>query len=443
MSKWVIVVPGIMGSSLLLAKEEIWPPSPWDVLTGYDRIADLMNDKVAVGTIIRSVSIKSVYRSLIKDVEACGYHENGADRRLIEFPYDWRRSNSIAAERLAACLDDGSSGGLPDEITFVAHSMGGLVVRRLLEDGDFYDRPWFPTIRRLITFGTPHFGAPLAIARLQGQEKVLGIAGHDIVRLASDPRYPSSYELAGPNDSAFTLDVPQRGSLPRPLDRFAAEYVRILSLKAPNIAAGNEFWSHLGLERRPSGVEYFFVGGAAHSTTTACATDGTTLERTVTASAGDGTVPVASSIVRHIPHLYSRKEHSRVFEDRSAREALYAFLDAPAGVRPQAADTAQPVGQTGVIGLSVSQEDYLVDDPIEIVVSYATPIDQPTEAFWLERLHESAPPEPIDVVSISLDAPNVSNFVVTIGPHLEPGVYRLTTARPTDDPEPTIFRVLA
>lgn len=443
MSKWVIVVPGIMGSSLTLDGDEIWPPSLWDVVTGYDRISDLMNDKVEVGTIIYSVSIKSIYRSLINDVQSCGYQEHAADRRLIEFPYDWRRSNSFTAGVLADLLDVITEHGLPDDITFVAHSMGGLVVRRVLESGEYDDRAWFPMVHRLITFGTPHFGAPLATARLLGKEKVLGVAGTDIVRLASDPRYPSSYELAGPVGTAFTLDMPGRGSLPKPLDRFSAEYVKVLKLAAPNINAGNEFWTHLGLERRPSGVEYFFVGGGAHSTTTACATDGNSFDRTETKSAGDGTVPVTSSVMWDIPHLYSSKEHARVFEDRSAREALYRFLDAPAGVRPQAAETDQPVGRAGVVGLSVNQADYTVDEPIEIVVSYATPIDQPVEALWLERLHETAPAEPIDAVTISLDAPGVSNLVVTIGPHLTPGVYQLRSQRPTDDPELTIFRVVA
>jgi phospholipase A1 len=444
MLKWVIVVPGIMGSSLLLRNDEIWPPSAWAVVTrDYERIADLMNDDVEVGEIIRSVAIISVYKTLIKDVEACGYHRNGADRRLIEFPYDWRRSNSTSAERLADRLDTAAEDGLPDEITFVAHSMGGLVVRRLLEGGEFADRSWFKRVRRLITFGTPHFGAPLALARLKGDEKVLGVAGRDLVLLASDPRYPSSYELAGPGSAAFALAVLQRGQLPKVLDRFAPGYAAVLRLKKPNIDAANEFWSHLDLARRPEGVEYLLVGGAAHSTVTGCVTDDATVERTKAKNAGDGTVPIASSIVPHLPHLFSRKEHTKIFEDRTAREALYLFLDAPAGVRPQAAESTEPVGQAGVIGLSVDQTAYAKGEPIEIVGSYATPIDQSDESFWLERIHESGERERVHVFNVALDAPNISNFVVTIGPDLESGIYELKTTRPTDDPEPTRFQVMA
>lgn len=441
--KWVIVLPGIMGSTLRLDGDEIWPPSLWQVLAGYKQIADLMSDDVEVGHIIYNVSVKSIYLSLLKDVEACGFQSNGEERRLIEFPYDWRRSNSRAAQQLAVRLDDESKAGLPDEITFVVHSMGGLIVRRVLEGGDYGDRSWFPKIRRLITFGTPHFGAPKIVARLQGDEKTLGVSGTDMVLLASDPRYPSSYELAGPPNTAFTLDVPVRGELPQVLDRFAEPFENALSLTAANVAAGNEFWSHLDLTHRPSDVDYVFVGGASHKTTSACATDGTGINETRTECSGDGTVPIASSIVGHVPHLYSRKEHSRVFEDRSAREALYKYLDAPAGVTPQAADDSAPVGQPGRIGLSVDKADYEVDEPIEIVVSYATPVDQPLEVFSLDLLAEDGTSQAIDTLTITLDAPDVSNFVVTIGPHLAPGVYRLTAARPTDDPAPTIFRVLA
>ena len=443
MSKWVIVVPGIMGSSLLLHNDEVWPPSVWAVATrDYERIADLMNDDVKVGEIIRSVAIISVYKTLIKDVEACGYHSNGVDRRLIEFPYDWRRSNSTSAEGLADRLDEAAMDGLPDEITFVAHSMGGLVVRRLLEGGDYASRPWFERTRRLITMATPHFGAPLALARLTGDEKVLGVAGGDIILLASDPRYPSSYELAGPANAAFALATTQRGQLPKALDRFDPDYAKLLRLNASNIEAANSFWSHLDLARRPEGVEYLLIGGAAHSTVTGCVTNGVTVERTKARNAGDGTVPIGSSIVPHLPHLFSRKEHTKIFEDRTTREALYLCLDAPAGVRPQAAETNEPVGQPGVIGLSVDQPAYARGEPIEIVGSYATPIDQSDESFWLERIHESGVRERVHVFTVALEAPKISNFVVTIGPDLAPGIYELKTTRPTDDPEPTRFQVM-
>ena len=76
----------------------------------------------------------------------------------IEFPYDWRRDNRVAARRLRALADEklhAQRQRNPDaKLVLVGHSMGGLVARYFLEclDG------WRDT-RMLITFGTPHRGS--------------------------------------------------------------------------------------------------------------------------------------------------------------------------------------------------------------------------------------------------------------------------------------------
>jgi pimeloyl-ACP methyl ester carboxylesterase len=444
MSKWVVVVPGIMGSSLKLHGDTVWPPGVWDVLTSdYNKVAELMDDDVQVEEIIRNVSVMPVYKTLLQDIEACGYHDHpDATRRRIDFPYDWRRSNSATAQRLAETLDAAATNGLPDEITFVAHSMGGLVVRRLIEGGDYADRTWFERVRKLVTLGTPHFGAPLSIARLAGTEKFLGVAGKDLVRLASDPRYPSTYELAGPPGMAFTLNGGERGSVPKALDRFDSNYRKVLHLKDENITAANEFWSHLDFAKRPSGIEYFMVGGASHSTVVNCRNDSVALKRTKTQNSGDGTVPITSAIVASMPHTYSRKVHARIFEDREVRDMLFVILDAPEGLRPQSADEGEAVGAPGRIGLSVDQTAYGLGEPIEIVGSYSSPIDQPHESLWIEKLQESGPPEAVHSFNIALDAPNISTFSITIGPDLGPGIYELKTSRASDDPIPTRFQVI-
>lgn len=444
MARWVVLVPGIMGTSLLLDGEQVWPPSAWDVVTGYDDIDKLMDDRVEVGEIIEKASIKSIYRTLLRDLLACGYAEQSVERRLIAYPYDWRRSNELAAAGLVARLDaEVDAVGLPDDVTLIGHSMGGLVIRRVLEGGDATSRPWFGRLRRLITLGTPHVGAPLALWRVTGHEKVLGVRPRDIARMAADPRFPAMYELVGPSTTAFVVDQPLRGELPTAVDRFHADLVAGLRLTPDNVAAANRFWSRLDLDRRPAHVLYFFVGGSAHETLTSCSTDRAVLHSVMTDGGGDGTVPVSSAIVDTIPHGFSRKDHVRIFEDRDVREALYAFLDAPLDVHPQAADGTEAVGAPDRLGISVSKDVYAPDEPIQIVVSYAQPIDRPIESFAIERVPEEAPDLPVFVTSVEagFDAPAVSMFSVTIGPHLPPGVYRLTPARASDDPEPTVFFV--
>ena len=92
----------------------------------------------------------------------------------VEFPYDWRRDNRVAARRLQRLADEklhAQRQRNPDaKLILIGHSMGGLVARYFLEclDG------WRDT-RMLITFGTPHRGSLNAVDFLvNGFVKKLG-----------------------------------------------------------------------------------------------------------------------------------------------------------------------------------------------------------------------------------------------------------------------------
>jgi len=55
--KCVLLVPGTMGSVLSTpAGEEVWPPTPLEVATGYKRKQKLLQDDLVVGDIVREVS---------------------------------------------------------------------------------------------------------------------------------------------------------------------------------------------------------------------------------------------------------------------------------------------------------------------------------------------------------------------------------------------------
>jgi pimeloyl-ACP methyl ester carboxylesterase len=47
------------------------------------------------------------------------------------------------------------------DITFIGHSMGGLVIRNACHEAEVADRPWLRRVRRAVYLGTPHLGAPL------------------------------------------------------------------------------------------------------------------------------------------------------------------------------------------------------------------------------------------------------------------------------------------
>ncbi len=84
---------------------------------------------------------------------------------VIGWGYDWRQDNLVTAKMLQnflSCLWANNQGNI-GTITLIGHSMGGLVSRAYLEYVGSKD-PWFSNIDQLITLGTPHLGAPLAMA---------------------------------------------------------------------------------------------------------------------------------------------------------------------------------------------------------------------------------------------------------------------------------------
>lgn len=442
--KCVVFVPGILGSELVdSGGDRVWPPNAGEVIGGYNRIDELLADDLRATAVIRRVAVFPVYRSILRDLERCGYTLGGQERVQLPYPYDWRRSNADSAAGLAQKLD-----ALEDleELILIGHSMGGLVLRFLLESGSFDMRPWFEKITTLITLGTPHFGAPKALERLLGNESLLGLRGRDVVRLASDSRYPSAYELVPRSNSALTVPKVPRGEIPRKMDSFDPAIVAALGLNPVNVQAARDFWSHLDLfNRRPAHVRYFFFGGGSHSSLVRNEWLAPQLEGIERRQSGDGTVPIACAIVPELPHGFSRKKHSAIFEDRNLREALFQFLDAPVGVRPQAAGDVVEVGSQNVFGISIDRETYAVGDPIEVVVSYTREVTDPSESFRIFRLDvetgerdTSAPPK---TVGVEFKGSSMNGFSFVISPELAPGLYELLPDREVDDPEPTLFFV--
>lgn len=79
---------------------------------------------------------------------------------LFEFPYDWRRPNAEHIATLQSYLSRIRELHGGADVDIVAHSMGGLIVRRyLIEHGD-------EGIRSVATVGAPVWGAPQAVYRL-------------------------------------------------------------------------------------------------------------------------------------------------------------------------------------------------------------------------------------------------------------------------------------
>jgi hypothetical protein len=285
------------------------------------------------------------------------------------------------------------------------------------------------------------------LTQLLGGEKVLGIRGKDLIKLASDSRFPSAYQLVPAPETALTVPRAPRGRVPTRIDSFADEIAGEMRLNPANIQAARDFWAALDLKKRPETVNYFFFGGAAHKTTVRNEWDDPDLEPIERKRSGDGTVPIASAVVPEFAHGFSMKKHTKIFEDRNVRRALYRFLDAPQGVVPQAAEPAVEVGSGEVFGISIDKDTYLVDEPIEIVASYNREVRNPSESFQILALDPRSGEPQVEASShhleVAFEGVEMTSFSVVVTPDLGPGLYELKPSREVDDPERTLFMVVA
>ncbi|SKB08561.1 Lecithin:cholesterol acyltransferase [Prosthecobacter debontii] len=111
---------------------------------------------------------------------------------FFPFPYDWRRSNSVHTSDLRQYIQNIRQLHGGAKVNVVAHSMGGLLLRRYILDYGADD------IENVVTVGSPFWGAPVAIYRmLEGD-----LYGHTIVDWwnndsikATLPTFQSFHEL--------------------------------------------------------------------------------------------------------------------------------------------------------------------------------------------------------------------------------------------------------
>src|SRR5262249_47253822 len=114
---------------------------------------------------------------------------------FIEFPYDWRLSNQLNAQRLADVAVPQlerwrrHTQNQDAKLILICHSMGGLIARWFLEVMGGRE-----ITRMLITIGTPYQGAVNALSALvNGLFMGLGPIGISVDELVRS--FPSAYQL--------------------------------------------------------------------------------------------------------------------------------------------------------------------------------------------------------------------------------------------------------
>ena len=160
----VIVLPGVMGSHLSVVEpdgdeDHVWV-NLWRLVKGDMKRLKLSSDgrTNSNGETVRATSLIGWYYALALET-----------LQAEPFPYDWRVSVCDTADKLKEFVEENLANGIfdPDKpVHFVAHSMGGLVVRNFVRQ---HNDLWNKVKGRLVMLGTPNAGSFAAIQTLMGK----------------------------------------------------------------------------------------------------------------------------------------------------------------------------------------------------------------------------------------------------------------------------------
>lgn len=373
----VVFVPGTMGSILSTpGGEEVWPPTPIEVATGYRRKAKLLQDNLVVGDIIREVSCFDFYKPLVETLGAIGFKESGPGNLLIVWPYDWRRDLEVLADRLAARLDTLPAG--VTSIAIVAHSMGGLIARLVLETGRFTGKPWFGKVKNFMTLATPHLGAPLALGRILGLDSAMGISAADFREIGADRRYPSGYQLLPAPREAACWDI-KAGSPLGELDIYDNATASGLGLDPTLVARAAWVHTQLANGAAPAHIRYFYFAGTGHKTVTRINVATSSKQMTRSEDAGDGTVPLWSALPKSAQKQLVVGEHASFFTETTFKAVFFRLFGKNF--------PTPPVGVARAVKAALSVQSLTIHKKaeIELVIALAKPMEKVASKVVIER----------------------------------------------------------
>lgn len=164
----VVLLPGIMGSHLTVVESDsdedhVWV-NLWRMVKGDMKRLRLSSDGKtnANGETVKATGLIGWYYALALEW-----------LQAAPFPYDWRLSVTDAADKLAVFVEEKFNDGTFDRakpVHFVAHSMGGLVVRSLIRQ---HKDLWRELDGQLVMLGTPNSGSFAAIQTLMGRNSMV------------------------------------------------------------------------------------------------------------------------------------------------------------------------------------------------------------------------------------------------------------------------------
>lgn len=234
----VVVLPGITGSTLRTEDGTlVWSPTAGalvNAIKSFGRNVNALRLPQGIGDEHPGDGVEPValmddlhlipgvwtpvkgYDRLLDRLRTLGHTETKGN--LLPVPYDWRLSNRYNANRLRTIVQPALERwraahprNADARLTFVCHSMGGLVARWYIEKCGGADHT-----RKLITLGTPYRGAAKAMDQLvNGAHQRLGPLSFDLTVFARTlpslhqllPEYACIESSSHPGGLAKTVEV--------------------------------------------------------------------------------------------------------------------------------------------------------------------------------------------------------------------------------------------
>ncbi|HRB28813.1 MAG TPA: CHAT domain-containing protein [Nitrosomonas sp.] len=306
----VFVLPGIMGSELKVGDTDVWLNYPRLFLGDLDKLV------ISAPAVTVTGLVGSYYRKLCSSLSDS--HE------VIPFGYDWRRSIKQAAALLAKEVER-TVNRTDQPVRFVAHSMGGLVVRRFIQDfPDLWDTLCQRKGARVLMLGTPNHGSFDIVASLAGVAKTikqLALLDFDhslekVVKIIAE--FQGALELL-PKDNELSYFTMQEWNKLSPCAPSKVRLTdKVLSDAKSTMEDLHEEIPHVECIR--------YVAGQASRTLSGVRIESDELVFQAT-TAGDGRVTYESGRLPNVPMWYAEAEHGDLSSYSAAFPAYRELLE--------------------------------------------------------------------------------------------------------------------
>ena len=311
----LVLLPGIMGSTLKVNEAEVWV-SYWRLLMG--GLGQLKMSESGAFDVEANGLLEDAYAEFVEHFRA--------SHHVVEFPYDWRKSLSDSAVELEKKLQNVLKQNRQQPIRIVAHSMGGLVVRRLMVD---FPELWKEAMRhdgsRFIMAGTPNQGSFATLRTLVGQDRTIkSLALLDLRHSLNDlmnlvRKFPGLLSLLPVLDDQEWIQQNTWIEIQKVLKESNFE----LGWNAEDTANLARVRQDLGdlVDVRLDPQKVCYVAGIGEKTPSNATIEGNTIRFEYT-EAGDGTVTWQSGIPNELSKVwYQASTHGSLLSERQYFEA--------------------------------------------------------------------------------------------------------------------------